>query len=246
MKPERQASGRVPGHARCVAGFARLARLALLGRLAVAFLLGSAQLLAGTAWAGAQREEPLSDAVRLALAAQISDDAPPVPHFHDPRRLVRYLLWLATESSRLRKRIPDVAARRALLRTVWYEATRAGLQPSLVLGLIQVESGFNKYAISSAGALGLMQVMPFWTRQIGNGDRMALFRMRVNLRYGCVILRHYLDEEHGSLFYALGRYNGSRGRAAYPDAVLAASRQWQVAAPLLAEALPARPRGAAH
>ncbi len=220
-------------------------RPASLARLAAAALLVASQLFAGTAWAGAQREEALSDAVRLALAAQISDEAPPVPHFHDPRRLVRYLLWLATESSRLRKRIPDMTARRALLRTVWYEATRAGLQPSLVLGLIQVESGFNKYAISSAGALGLMQVMPFWTRQIGNGDKMALFRMRVNLRYGCVILRHYLDEEQGNLFYALGRYNGSRGRAAYPDAVLAASRQWQVPAPLLAEALPARPRAAA-
>ncbi len=238
--PEPRTSGRGPSPP------LRAARPARLARLGAALLLVWAQLLAGTAWAGAQREETLSDAVRLALAAQISDDAPPVPHFHDPRRLVRYLLWLATESSRLRKRIPDMAARHALLRTIWYEATRAGLQPSLVLGLIQVESGFNKYAISSAGALGLMQVMPFWTRQIGNGDKMALFRMRVNLRYGCVILRHYLDEEHGNLFYALGRYNGSRGRAAYPDAVLAASRQWQVAAPLLAEALPARPRGATH
>ena len=217
-----------------------------LARRAVAALLLLAQLGLGAAWAGAQREEALSDAVRLALAAQISDDAPPVPHFQDPRKLVRYLLWLATESSRLRKRIPDRQARQALLRTIWYEATRAGLQPSLVLGLIQVESGFNKYANSPVGALGLMQVMPFWTRQIGNGDRMALFRMRVNLRYGCVILRHYLDEEHGSLFYALGRYNGSRGRSAYPDAVLAASRQWQVRAPLLAETLPAHPPDAAH
>ncbi|MBU6513012.1 MAG: transglycosylase SLT domain-containing protein [Betaproteobacteria bacterium] len=232
LRPTRGAVPRPPG------------RPARLARRAAAALLLATQLASGSAWAGAQRQEALSDAVRLALAAQISDEAPPVPHFHDPGKLVRYLLWLATESSRLRKRIPDMNARHALLRTIWYEATRAGLQPSLVLGLIQVESGFNKYAISPVGALGLMQVMPFWTRQIGNGDKMALFRMRVNLRYGCVILRHYLDEEHGSLFYALGRYNGSRGRAAYPDAVLAASRQWQVRAPLLAEALPARPASA--
>ena len=193
-----------------------------------AALLGAALLAPPAALAGAQREEALSDAVRLALASQIADDTDPTPHFHDPHRLVHYLLWLATESSRLRRRIPDHAARLALLRTVWYEATRAGLQPALVLGLIQVESRFNKYAISSAGAMGLMQVMPFWTTQIGNGDKLALFRMRVNLRYGCVILRHYLDEEQGNLFYALGRYNGSRGRAAYPDAVLAARHAWRV------------------
>ncbi len=209
---------------------------ALLGLLLVAALL-----LPPAAHAGAQREEALSDAVRLALAAQIADDAAPTPQFHDPRRLVDYVLWLATESSRLRRRIPDVAARRALLRTVWYEATRAGLQPTLVLGLIQVESGFDKYAISPAGAMGLMQVMPFWTRQIGNGDKLALFRMRVNLRYGCVILRHYLNEEHGNLFNALGRYNGSLGQPGYPDAVLAAQRRWQVHAPLLAAAV--RKRG---
>ncbi len=205
-----------------------------------ALLLAAAASLPPLAYAGAQREEALSDAVRLALAAQIADDAAPTPRFDDPRKLVDYLLWLATESSRLRARIPDTAARRALLRTVWYEATRAGLQPTLVLGLIQVESGFDKYAISRVGAMGLMQVMPFWTRQIGNGDKLALFRMRVNLRYGCVILRHYLDEEHGNLFYALGRYNGSRGQAAYPDAVLAAQQRWRVGPGLLADAMPRR------
>ncbi len=198
-------------------------------RLATALALAlAALLLARPAWAGAQREEALSDAVRLALAAQIAAASDPAPRFDNPHRLVHYLLWLATESVRLRRRVPDEAARLELLRTVWYEATRAGLQPALVLGLIQVESGFDKYAISPAGAMGLMQVMPFWTRQIGNGDKLALFRTRVNLRYGCVILRHYLDEEHGDLFDALGRYNGSRGRAAYPDAVLAARRIWRV------------------
>ena len=216
-------------------GRCRLAALALAGAL----------LAPQLAHAGAQREERLSDAVRLALAAQIADEATTTPAFNSPSQLVDYLLWLATESARLRKRIPDVTARRALLRTVWYEATRAGLQPSLVLGLIQVESGFDKYAISSAGALGLMQVMPFWTRQIGNGDKLALFRMRVNLRYGCVILRHYLDEEGGNLFYALGRYNGSRGRAAYPQAVLAAQSRWVVRQRSLTEAMGPGPHAAA-
>ena len=97
---------------------------------------------------------------------------------------------------------------------------------SLVLGLIQVESNFRKFAISRAGARGYMQVMPFWTRVIGDGDAGNLFHMQSNLRFGCVILRHYLERERGNLFMALGRYNGSRGKAAYPDAVLAAQRAW--------------------
>jgi soluble lytic murein transglycosylase-like protein len=95
-----------------------------------------------------------------------------------------------------------------------------------VLGLIQVESAFRRWAISSVGARGYMQVMPFWTRVIGDGDASRLFHMQTNLRFGCVILRHYLDRENGNLFMALGRYNGSRGRSPYPDAVMAASRQW--------------------
>jgi soluble lytic murein transglycosylase-like protein len=113
------------------------------------------------------------------------------------------------------------------LQTVWYESRRAGLSTSLVLGLIQVESNFRKYAVSSAGARGYMQVMPFWARLIGNGDASVLFRLQPNLRFGCVILRHYLDQERGNLFMALGRYNGSRGLAAYPDAVLGAARRWE-------------------
>nr|WP_233224714.1 transglycosylase SLT domain-containing protein [Thiomonas sp. X19] len=178
------------------------------------------------AWAGDQKEEQLSDAVRVALAAQIADAAPPKQHFRSPQHLIGYLMWLATESSRLRARMPNFVVREAFLQTVWYEAHRAGLEPALVLGLIQVESGFKKYAISSTGALGLMQVMPFWTRQIGNGNAETLLNMQINLRYGCVILRHYLNLEHGDLFMALGRYNGSRGNAAYPDAVLAARKAW--------------------
>ena len=181
------------------------------------------------AWAGAQKEEQLSDAVRTALAAQIAEAPPPQPHFRDANHFAQYWVWLATESARLQTRIPGFSVRRDFLQTVWYEAHRAGLEPALILGLIQVESGFKKYAISSAGAMGYMQVMPFWTQQIGNGDITGLFHMQVNLRYGCVILRHYLNIENGSLFYALGRYNGSRGKAAYPDAVLAARQRWLVA-----------------
>ncbi len=195
-------------------------------RLAAALVLALGCL--SRAEAGTQREEQLADAVRLALAGEIAETRLPSPHFDNPAQLIRHVLWIATESTRLRRKIPDRAAREALLETAWYEARRAGLEPALVLGLIQVESGFNKYAVSRAGAMGLMQVMPFWTHQIGDGNALTLFRMRVNLRYGCVILRHYLDEEHGDLFLALGRYNGSRGRAAYPDAVLAARRAWVI------------------
>ena len=116
--------------------------------------------------------------------------------------------------------------RQEFLQTLWYESSRAGLEQALVLGLVQVESNFRKFAISSAGARGYMQVMPFWTRLLGDGDASRLFHMQTNLRFGCVILRHYLDREKGDLFMALGRYNGSRGKSAYPDAVLSAKKRW--------------------
>jgi soluble lytic murein transglycosylase-like protein len=130
-------------------------------------------------------------------------------------------------SERLKKRKTETQIRIEFLETVWYEAKRAGLEPSLLLGLVQVESGFRKYAISTAGARGYMQVMPFWAKLIGDGDAARLFHMQTNLRFGCVILRHYLERERGDLFMALGRYNGSRGQAPYPNAVLSASRNWQ-------------------
>ncbi len=189
----------------------------------------AAPLALPSAWAGAQKEEQLSDAIRTALAAQIADAPAPKPVLAPGGQFAQYWAWFATESVRLQKRMPVEVVRRDFLQTLWYEAHRAGLEPALVLGLIQVESGFKKYAISSAGAMGYMQVMPFWTRQIGDGNPLSLFHMQVNLRYGCVILRYYLNSENGNLFYALGRYNGSRGRAAYPDAVLAARRNWVVA-----------------
>jgi soluble lytic murein transglycosylase-like protein len=176
--------------------------------------------------------EPLAAAVRNALAAQIADSRPPVRQFDTHEGRMAFVDWLDAMSRRLRTRKADDLTRLDFLRTLDYEATRAGLDRQLVLGLIQVESAFRKYAISSAGARGYMQVMPFWTKVIGDGDARRLFDMRTNLRYGCVILRHYLDLESGDLFLALGRYNGSRGRREYPDAVLAAWKShWGYQAP---------------
>lgn len=191
--------------------------------------LGAAALLLAPriVVAGAQRYEPMADAVRLALAAQIADSRPPVREFADPQERAAFVDWLGQMAQRLERRKPESQARSEFLRTLDYEATRAGLDRQMVLGLIQVESNFRKYAISSAGARGYMQVMPFWTRVLGDGDPRRLFDLRANLRYGCVILRHYIDLERGDLFLALGRYNGSRGRPEYPNAVLAAwSNHW--------------------
>ena len=181
------------------------------------------------ALAGGQLEEPLVDAVRTALSAAIANKAPPVPEFPDTASRIRYLRWLGAMSERLKRRKPDLETRKEFLQTVWYECKRSGLETTLVLGLIQVESAFRKFAVSSVGARGYMQVMPFWTRLLGDGegDASRLFHMQTNLRFGCVILRHYLDRENGNLFMALGRYNGSRGKAPYPQAVLEATRQWE-------------------
>ncbi len=178
------------------------------------------------ALAGGQIEEPLADSVRGALSAAIANTAPPVPEFTDTEKRLAYLRWLGATSDRLKRRKPDFQTRIEFLQTVWYETKRAGLDTTTVLGLIQVESGFRKFAISSVGARGYMQIMPFWARLIGNGDVPALFNMQTNLRFGCVILRHYLDRERGDTFMALGRYNGSRGKPQYPNAVYAARRQW--------------------
>jgi soluble lytic murein transglycosylase-like protein len=127
--------------------------------------------------------------------------------------------WLAEMSTRLAKRMPDNEQRTEFLITVQYESARAGLDPQLVLAVITHESAFRKYAISSASARGFMQVMPFWVKLIGTNDH-NLFHLRTNLRYGCVILRHYLDIEKGDVVRALARYNGSLGRFEYPNVVL--------------------------
>jgi soluble lytic murein transglycosylase-like protein len=177
--------------------------------------------------AGAQIEEPLIDSVRTALSASIANQAPPIPEFSQTEAQLSYLRWLGAMSERLKKKKPEWQVRQEFLQTLWYESRRAGLDSALVLGLIQIESNFRKYAVSSAGARGYMQVMPFWTRVIGDGDASRLFHMQTNLRFGCVILRHYIDRERGDLFLALGRYNGSRGKSPYPNAVLGAKRQWE-------------------
>jgi len=187
----------------------------------LAILLGLLLPLAATA--GAQRYEPLSASVQAALSRSASDRAPPTSSFQDSLEAID---WLSEMSRRLEKRIADREMRLDILRSVHYEATRAGLDPQLVLGLIQVESNFKKYAVSSAGARGFMQVMPFWIKLVG-GPEDNLFHLRTNLRYGCTILRHYLDIERGDLYRALGRYNGSLGQPQYPNMVRAAwTNQW--------------------
>jgi soluble lytic murein transglycosylase-like protein len=188
--------------------------------------------------AGGQAEESLADSVRSALAAAVASAAPPKAVFARIEDRLDFQHWLAAMSERLqrvngapRPAKPDLlkseaATRIEFLETLWYESKRAGLETAVVLALIQVESGFRKYAISLAGARGYMQVMPFWARLIGDGEPARLFHLQTNLRFGCVILRHYLDIERGDLFLALGRYNGSRGQSAYPMAVMANRQRW--------------------
>ena len=177
------------------------------------------------AFAGNQLEERLSDSARASLQASIADRAVPVLSFQSGSDNAHK--WIFEMSNRLQRRIPDRKTRTELLKTVHYEAKRNGLDPQLVLGVMEVESAFRKYAVSSSGARGYMQVMPFWIRVIGEPHH-NLFALRTNLRYGCVILRHYLNLENGDYFRALGRYNGSLGRPEYPDAVHAAWRgRWK-------------------
>jgi len=200
------------------------------GRRAIlAATIGSPAVLAfPLARAGAQVEEPLIDAVRTALSAAVAEAAPPQPAFLTIEDRLAYLRWLAAMSDRLTRQKSELVTRVEFLQTLWYESKRAGLEPALLLGLVQVESGFRKYAISIAGARGYAQVMPFWARLIGDGDVGRLFHMQTNLRFGCVILRHYLERERGDLYLALGRYNGSRGRPEYPNAVFGARRRWEL------------------
>jgi soluble lytic murein transglycosylase-like protein len=235
--------------------FAVACGLPRLQRLAAIVLL-SCLAWTATAQAGSQREEPLVDSVRTALSAAVHQSGPPSLVHADAKAAQAFQQWLMQAEARLEKQLqrrkarstafnlsaasatpnglPDELAhelaspplRREFLQTVWYESQRAGLEPSLVLGLIQVESGFRKFAISSAGARGFMQVMPFWTRVLAQDDASVLFQAQTNLRFGCVILRHYLDLENGHLALALGRYNGSRGRMDYPNAVISAKMMW--------------------
>ncbi len=204
-------------------------RVALIGCLLAASL---------AARAGAQQEEKLAPSVVAGLAKAIADA--PVPADYAQRTDIAS--WLAEMSRRIARKVPDERERRDLLATVHYEATRAGLDPQLVLGVMYHESGFKKYAVSSVGARGYMQVMPFWVKQIGTADQ-NLFNLRTNLRYGAVILRHYLDIESGDYYRALGRYNGSLGRPEYPLAVITAVDRHFTYTPIGATAAIVDPRG---
>lgn len=180
--------------------------------------------------AGNQKEEQLSHSVKALMQKSISDIGAPELMFASD---IEGQAWLAEMSDRLKKRLPNQAYREEFLRSVHYEATRAGLDPQMVLGLIQVESAFKKYAVSSVGARGYMQVMPFWVKSIGTPDQ-NLFHLKLNLRYGCTILRHYIDIERGDLYRALGRYNGSLGKPQYPNLVLGAWRKhWDYSSPVI-------------
>ena len=189
----------------------------------VAAALGVALLLAaGGACAGAQQYEVLSASVRATLASAVNDRASVDVKDMDTR------VWVRAMTRRVIKHFPDEESARQFLALVRYEAMRAGLDPHLVLAVIDVESHFRKYAVSRAGARGLMQVMPFWVDQLGDRSQ-NLFHERTNLRYGCTILRHYLDRERGNMANALGRYNGSLGQADYPNRVFRALReQWSL------------------
>lgn len=181
-------------------------------------------LLPCAAWAGAQREETLADDVASVMRGSINSVNPPRLVFANPQEGER---WLKAMSARLARFVADEAERRRLLVNIQYESTRAGLYTQVVLGLIEVESAFRQYAISNVGARGLMQVMPFWKRHIGQPSH-NLFDIRTNLRYGCTILRHYNNIERGNLVRALARFNGSLGSNKYPNAVLGAWRnRWQ-------------------
>jgi len=195
--------------------------------LRAAVLVAALCLQAGEARPGPQMYEPLSASARHALQKAVADRAVEGNSFESPEHA---RAWILAMSRRLQKRLPDEVARVELLRTVHYEATRAGLDPQLVLAVIQVESNFRKYAVSTAGARGYMQVMPFWVDVIGTRDH-NLFHLRTNLRYGCLILRHYLDIERGNLTRALARYNGSLGKLWYPGLVQAAWKNWEYSAP---------------
>lgn len=174
--------------------------------------------------AGAQREETLSDDVASVMRSSVDNVNPARLVFE---RVADGERWLRDMSQRLTRYIADEAERRRLLVNIQYESSRAGLDTQMILGLIEVESAFRQYAISSVGARGLMQVMPFWKNYIGKPSH-NLFDIRTNLRYGCTILRHYNNVERGNLVRALARFNGSLGSSRYPDAVLGAWRnRWQ-------------------
>lgn len=192
--------------------------------LVCAFVLFFANTLySPSASAGAQVYEELSLATQNQLSELVSDTPHQISSFKNEEEKK---LWLDRQVKNVSPFIKDEDYARILLETVHYEAIRAGLEPELMLGLMTVESGFKKYAISSAGARGYTQVMPFWLNLLGKDSNHNLFHLRTSIRYGCVILRHYLDVEQGNMTRALARYNGSLGRLEYPNAVFASSQRF--------------------
>lgn len=180
-------------------------------RLLCKNLLAASLLL--TLVAPALAQQTYSDPILRDLLRKAADEAVSFPDKYDAQ------VWLTDMSARLAKQVRDPEERLAILTEVHFEATRVGLPPELVLAVIDVESNFDRFAISRAGARGLMQVMPFWLKEIGRPDA-NLFKIDTNLRFGCTILKYYLDMEEGDLLRALGRYNGSLGRRTYPNLVL--------------------------
>ena len=179
------------------------------------------------AHAGAQKPEVLADSVRTLLRQSILTSTPTQRPFTSEAEFYDYQSWQMRSSARLMNYISAASTRQQLLAMVDYEAHRAGLEPALVMAVIEVESQFKPQAVSRASARGLMQVMPFWAKAIGDGQVKNLHNARINVRYGCVILRHYLDIENGDLVRALGRYNGSLGQLDYPKKVFAMLNRWR-------------------
>lgn len=172
----------------------------------------------------------MADNVRLALKTVLESNQTPTPIFKSAEHRVD---WLQKMSARLARRVPSFEQRLDLVKTIRYEAQRAGLDPQLVFALIEVESNFQPHAVSSAGAIGLMQVMPFWAKLLSDGNAKQLYEPKINIRYGCLILRHYLDMENGDLNRALGRYNGSLGKMTYPNLVYdRLDRNWRYSPPV--------------
>jgi soluble lytic murein transglycosylase-like protein len=195
-----------------------------LWRICIAFML---MVGMNSVHAGYQKEEQLADSVRTLLRQAISMQMPALRPFASRQDEQRFYQWRDVMSQRLSQHVTQPALRHEMLNTVDYESRRAGLEPALVLGVIAVESRFYPNATSRVGARGLMQVMPFWAKSIGDGNAQRLYHMRVNVRFGCVILRLYLDRENGDLVRALARYNGSLGRTTYAEQVLKAAQQWR-------------------
>jgi soluble lytic murein transglycosylase-like protein len=185
-------------------------------RLLAAFSLMLLLAGVGSPANASQQYEPMADHLRLALRTALSAPVAPRPIFDSVGHRIH---WMAEMSRRLSRRVPDFNERTELIKTIRYEAQRVGIDPQIIFALIEVESNFRADAVSHAGAIGLMQVMPFWTRVLSDGDVRQLYEPRVNIRYGCLILRHYLDIEKGNYDRALGRYNGSLGRMTYPNLV---------------------------